>query len=290
MRVRRALLFMPGDSRPKIEKGAALGVDSVIMDLEDGVALNNKPAARATIAAALREVEFGRAERLVRVNPVGGALYADDLMATVAARPDGYVLPKVESPAHIQIVSEWLFTAENEYGFPPGSIKLLAIVESARGIVHLREIAGADPRLEALIFGAEDFAGDVGAIRTPEGAEIAYARGAVVTHAKAFDLAAIDTVYLKLDDTQGLVHETRRILEMGYTGKLAIHPRQVAPIQEVFTPTDEEIAAARRIIEAHDAQQAAGTGAFQLDGKMVDMPVVRAAQAVIDRAQAAGRA
>ncbi|MBE2271767.1 MAG: CoA ester lyase [Anaerolinea sp.] len=289
MRVRRALLFMPGDSRPKIEKGAALGVDSIIMDLEDGVALNNKPAARASIAAALREVEFGSTERLVRINPVGGEFYADDLMATVAARPDGYVLPKVESAQQIEIVSEWLFQAEAEYGFPQGSIALLPIVESARGIVNLREIAGADPRVAALIFGAEDFAGDVGAIRTSEGKEVLYARSAVVTHAKAFNVQAVDTVYLKLDDTPGLIAETRFCLELGFTGKLAIHPRQVAPMQAVFTPTPDEVAAARRLIEAHEAHQAAGTGAFALDGKMVDMPIIRAAQSVLARAEAATR-
>ena len=290
MRVRRALLFMPGDSRAKIEKGAALGVDTVIMDLEDGVALSNKPAARETIAAALREVDFGRTEKLVRINPVGGEFYGDDLMLTVGARPDGYVLPKVESPAQVQIVSEWLYAAENEHGLPQGSIPLLAIIETARGIVNLREIANADPRLQGLIFGAEDFAGDIGAVRTPDGAEVLYARSAVVTYAKAFGLQAIDTVYLKLDDASGLTAETRRILEMGYTGKLAIHPKQVAPIQDVFTPSADEIAAARRLIAAHEAQQAAGTGAFQLDGKMVDMPIIRAAQTVMARAQAAGLA
>jgi len=288
MRVRRALLFMPGDSRAKIEKGAALGVDSVIMDLEDGVALNNKPAARETIAAALREVDFHRTEKLVRINPVGGEFYGDDLMATVGARPDGYVLPKVESPAQIQLVSEWLYMAENEHGIPQGSIPLLAIIESARGIVNLREIAGADPRLVGLIFGAEDLAGDIGAIRTPDGWEIFYARSAVVTYAKAFGLQAIDTVYLKLDDSAGLIHETRRILDMGYTGKLAIHPRQVSVIQDVFTPTAEEIAAARRLIEAHNAHQTVGTGAFQLDGKMVDMPIIRAAQTILARASHTG--
>lgn len=288
MRVRRALLFMPGDSRPKIEKGAALGVDSIIMDLEDGVALKQKSAARETINAALREVAFGRAEKLVRINPVGGEFYADDLMATIAAHPDGYVLPKVESASQVALVSEWLTTAEAEFGFGQGSIPLLAIIETARGVVNLREIAAADPRLTALIFGAEDFAGDVGAVRTVDGHEIAYAQGAVVTHAKAFGLQAIDTVYLRLDDADGLSRATRRALEMGYTGKLAIHPRQVAPIQDVFTPTHDEISAAQRLIAAHEAHQAAGTGAFQWEGKMVDMPIIRAAQAVVARAHAAG--
>ena len=280
---------MPGDSRSKIEKGAASGVDSVIMDLEDGVALNNKAAARETVAAALREVSFGRTEKLVRINPVGGELYADDLMATLEARPDGYVLPKVETPSQVQIISEWLSAAESSQGWTPGEIALIAIIETARGVVNLREIAASDLRLSALIFGAEDLAGDLGATRTAEGWEVFYARSAVVTHARAFQMQAIDTIHPALDDLDGLAAETRRAIGMGYTGKLAIHPRQIAVIQGAFTPSDDEIRAAQRLIEAHTAQQIAGRGVFELDGKMVDMPMVRAAQAVIARARAAGK-
>ena len=142
MRVRRALLFMPGADRRKIEKGAALGVDSVIMDLEDGVALNNKPAARATVAAALREVDFGQTERLVRVNPVGSRFHEDDLAATIDAHPDGYVLPKVESANALRAIDDWLSAAERERGWPESGIALLAIVETALGVVNLRERLG----------------------------------------------------------------------------------------------------------------------------------------------------
>jgi citrate lyase subunit beta-like protein len=283
MRVRRALLFMPGDDRRKIEKGASLGADAIIMDLEDGVAFNRKEAARETIAAALRELDFGRSERLVRINPISdNNLYLDDLRATYPAQPDGYVIPKVSSPADLLAVADWL-TAQG--GHP---LTLLAIIETARGVVNLREIAGAGiPGLQGLIFGGEDLTGDLGAVRTVYGHEVAYTRAAVVLHAKAFDLQAIDGVYTKLDDVEGLTADTRYILEMGYTGKLAIHPRQVEPIQKVFTPTDEEIARAQRLIDAFNEHQAAGAGVFALDGRMVDMPMVRAAQAVLARAQAA---
>ncbi len=291
MRVRRALLFMPGADRRKIEKGAALGVDSVIMDLEDGVALNNKPAARATVAAALREVDFGQTERLVRVNPVGSRFHEDDLAATIDAHPDGYVLPKVESANALRAIDDWLSAAERERGWPESGIALLAIVETALGVVNLREIAGLAPnapRLAALVFGAEDLAGDMGAVRTPDGWEGFYARSAVVLHAKAFGLQAIDTPYVHLDDENGLIAETEQALYMGYTGKLAIHPKQVAPIAHTFTPSADEIRRAQALIAAHSAQQAAGTGVFQLEGKMIDMPMIRAAEAVIARARAAG--
>jgi citrate lyase beta subunit len=286
--IRRALLFMPGDDRHKIEKGAGLGVDSIIMDLEDGVALNNKPAARATIAAALREVNFGRAEKLVRINPVGSGLEADDLAATLPAQPDGYVIPKVESAAQIHEITVRLDSAEREHGWPRESIRLLPIIETALGVVNLREIAASSPRLDALIFGAEDLAGDIGATRTPDGWEVFYARSALVIHATAFGLGAIDTPFVDLNDLDGLTAQTHIAMQMGYTGKLAIHPRQVEPIQAIFTPTPEEIARAKRLIDAHNAHQAARTGVFELDGKMVDMPMVRAAEHLLERARAAG--
>lgn len=288
MRTRRALLFMPGDSRSKIEKGISLGVDSIIMDLEDGVALNNKPAARAIIAAALRELDFGRSEKLVRINPVSSPFFEDDIAATLSAHPDGYIIPKVESGEAVIRVSEIVREAEAAHGWTLNSIVLIAIVETARGILNLREIAESDPRVVALAFGAEDLAGDIGATRTPEGEEVFYARSAVVLHAKAYGLQAIDTPFMRLDDQEGLIKETRTAVQMGYTGKLAIHPKQIAPIHQIFTPTEEEIRAAQRLISVFDEQQAAGLGVFQLDGKMIDMPMIRAAQAVLERARAAG--
>ncbi len=292
-RIRRALLFMPGDDRRKIEKGAALEVDAVIMDLEDGVALNRKAAARETVAAALREVDFGTTERLVRINPVDSVFYLDDLSMTLDAQPDGVhpdgiVLPKAESAEAIRAVDAWLTAAETERGWTANTIALLAIIETAPGVVNLKEIAASSPRLQALIFGAEDLAGDMGAVRTPDGWEGFYARSAVVLHAKAFGLQAIDTPFVHLDDEHGLIAETEQALYMGYTGKLAIHPKQVAPIQQTFTPSTTEIERAQALIAAHTEQQAAGTGVFQLEGKMVDMPMIRAAEAVIARAHAAG--
>lgn len=279
---------MPGDDRHKIEKGAALNVDSVIMDLEDGVALNHKSAARLTIAAALREVDFGHSEKLVRINPVGSGLDADDLTVTLPAQPDGYLLPKVESAEQVQAVSARLEAAERRYGWPLNAIRLLPIIETARGVVNLREIAESSPRLDALILGAEDLAGDIGATRTPQGWEVFYARSALVIHAKAAGLQAIDTPFVDLNNLDGLAAETRAALLMGYSGKLAIHPRQVEPIQQVFIPSAEEITRAQHLIEAYTAHQAAQSGVFQLDGKMVDRPMVRAAENVLARARAAG--
>ena len=291
MHNRRALLFMPGDSRRKIEKGAGMAVDAIIMDLEDGVALNHKMTARESVAQALSEVDFGHSERLVRTNMIiPNWIYNDDIRVTIRAKPDGYVLPKIETAWQIEHVSMLLSAYEDEYGWQRNTIKLIAIIETAKGIVNLKDIVQAAPRLDALIFGAEDLAGDMGAVRTPQGWEVFYARSAVVTHAKAFGLGAIDTVFIDLQaDSETLIAEAQTALRMGYTGKLAIHPKQVAPIQSVFTPSADEIESAQKLIQAHDQHQADGTGVFEYEGKMIDMPMVRAAMAIIERAKACGQ-
>ncbi|MHB0924050.1 MAG: HpcH/HpaI aldolase/citrate lyase family protein [Bellilinea sp.] len=289
LRSRRALLYVPGDDLHKVEKAAVLGADCVCLDIEDGVALNRKADARVTIAGVLSRLDFGRSERLVRINPVGSGLENDDLAAILPAHPDGIVIPKVQNAGQVQWVSKQIAEAENFYGWEIGGIILLALIESARGVVNLKEIAGADPRLQALIFGAEDLAGDIGAVRTRPGWEIFYARSAVVTHAAAFGLQAIDMVWMDLHDVDGLREESRQGAQMAYAGKQIIHPNQVEPAHTAFAPSDEAIAQARRVVEAAARQQDAGKGAFALDGKMVDMPVVKAAEWVLARARAAGK-
>ncbi|KAB2905097.1 MAG: CoA ester lyase [Anaerolineae bacterium] len=288
-RVRRALLFMPGDDLHKISKGAELGVDSIIMDLEDGVALNRKIDARQNVFQALLTLNFGRTERLIRINAVQSGLAADDIAETIKARPDGYVVPKVETEDDLRFVIQSVMDFEQTLGYPIGGTKILAIIESARGVINLPEIANEGSPLVALIFGAEDLAGDIGAVRTREGKEVAYARSAVVLHAAAYDLEAIDTPFVNLTDLDGLKTETLDAMRMGYTGKLAIHPNQIQPIVDIFTPAPEEIAAAQRLIAAYEAHQASGTGVFAYEGRMVDAPMIRAAQRVLGRAKASGK-
>lgn len=281
---RRALLFMPGDDSRKIAKGAALGVDSIIMDLEDGVAASRKEAARATVVAALASVDFGTSERLVRLNSVSSGLMEADVAATVHARPDGYVLPKVESGDNVRWVCDLLSQAEADHGWPTRSLRLIAIVETARGILRLEDIAQADLRLDALAFGAEDLAGDIGATRSRDGWEVFHARSAVVIAAAAYGLQALDTPWTDLGDLAGLDADARRAADMGYSGKLAIHPRHVPVIVAAFTPSPEAVAAAQRLLAAYHTHQALGAGVFAFDGRMVDAPMLRAAQRLLARA------
>jgi citrate lyase beta subunit len=276
---------MPGNDRHKIQKAISLDVDCICMDMEDGVAINRKTEARQSIVQALQELDFDRSERLVRINAVGSGLEQDDLQAVLKHKPDGIVVPKVEHADQVHWVSEQIGKA----GFAQTEIALIVIVESALGIVKLAEIAGQDDRLQAIIFGAEDLAGDIGAVRTREGWEVFYARSAVVTHAAAFGLQAIDQVYVDFKDIPGLQQEARSGVQMGFAGKQIIHPNQVRPVQEAFTPSDREIEHALQILEAANHQQKAGFGAFAIDGKMIDAPIVKTAERVLDRARAAGK-
>ena len=288
MRARRALLYMPGDDRHKIEKALTLRVDCICMDLEDGVALNRKAEARRTVAAVLRELDFGRPEKLVRINPVGSGLETEDIEAVLPFCPDGVVLPKVENANQIQWAAGKVEAAELAYGWPVNSIRLIAIVETPKAIFNLKEIAAA-ARLDALIFGSEDYAASIGATRTPEALELLYARSAVVNAAAAFGLQAIDMVMTDFKDMEALRREARFGVQLGYAGKQIIHPDQVAPVQDVFTPDEAAIESARRLVEAFEAYQAKGSGAFALDGRMIDMPLVKAAEHVWERARAAGK-
>lgn len=279
---------MPGDERHKIEKALTLGVDCICMDLEDGVAQTSKAAARMVIAAALRELTFGTSEKLARINPVGSGLEADDLAAILPAHPDGIVLPKAESLVQVTWVGEKLEAAELSNGWPVNSLRLLVDVETAKGILNLKEIV-SHPRLDALIFGAEDYAVSIGAARTLEGWEVFTARSLVVMHAKANGLQAIDMVTVDYRDPERVHREAVFGAQMGYTGKQVIHPAQVGLVQEAFTPDKAAVEKARQLVEAFEVHQKNGRGAFGLDGQMIDMPLVKAAQNVLERARAAGK-
>jgi citrate lyase beta subunit len=284
MHARRALLYVPGNDRHKIEKALTLGVDCICLDLEDGVAATRKLEARSTIVTALQELDFGSAEKLVRINPVGSGHEADELSAVLPAHPDGIVIPKVEHARQVAWISGQIESAELSHGWPLNSIRLVVDVETARGILNLDEIA-AQPRLDAIIFGAEDFAASIGATRTPGAWEVFHARSAVVLAAAAYGLQAIDMVTIDFKDIDKLRHEAEFGAQLGYNGKQVIHPNQVAPVQQAFTPGPEAVAHAQRIIDSFEASLKEGKGAYALDGdKMIDMPLVKAARAVLVRA------
>ena len=283
MHSRRALLYMPGDNWKMITKSITLGVDSICMDMEDGTAINKKAEARETIAKALRELDFGSSEKLARINSVGSGWEQDDIDAVLPFHPDGIVIPKVESFEQVEWASRIIETAELKYGWPVNSVRVLIGVETAKGILNLKEIA-AHPRLDAIIFGGEDFAASIGAVRTKDAVELLYARQAVIVACTAFDLQPIDIVTIDYKDIEALRIESEFGARLGFVGKQIIHPAQVEPVQRAFTPSDEAIAYAKRIVETFEASQKEGKGAYSLDGKMIDMPLLRNAKKVLDRA------
>ena len=289
MHSRRALLYMPGDDRRKIEKSTSFGVDCICMDMEDGVAMSRKTDARAIIAQAMKDLNFGESERCIRINSIGSGMESYDLVAALATYPDTIVVPKIESADQVRWVSDHIEAYELSSGQEVGSVHLMVGVETAKGIVNLRKISEADSRLEAIIFGAEDYAASIGARRTKEGTEVLFARQAVVAACVANDLQAIDMVFIDFRDSEGLRLEAMQGAGWGFSGKQVIHPNQVKVVQEAFTPSKEEIDYARRIVTTFESSQREGRGAYSLDGKMIDMPLLKNARKVLDRARAAGK-
>ncbi len=289
MRSRRALLYMPGSDDHKIKKALELGVDSICMDLEDGVAINRKDHARQVIAHALANYDFKNAEKAVRINPINNPFALRDLETILPLRPHAIVLPKVRFPTEIRKVSAIITEHEKKQGLLIGEIRLLVIIETPQALVNLREIAQADSRIEALIFGAEDLIGEIGGIRTQNANEVLFARSSVVLYAAAFQLQAIDMVYFNFKDLDGLAVECQRGVELGFSGKQIIHPNQVDIVQNAFTPSDDQIAQAEKIIHEYNIYTESGVGAFALDGKLIDAPIIKAAYNIINKARAAGK-
>mgnify|MGYP000867220978 CR=1 FL=1 len=288
MRARRALLYVPGNDQAKIAKAAALGVDAVILDLEDGVALNRKDEARAVILETLKSTDFGPAERLVRINPFYTGRAERDLEAVLPGRPEALVLPKANSAELVRETDRLLTAAEERLGFPIGSTGIVALIESGLAFVNLASICAASPRLQGLILGAEDLAADTGITRTVEAGELLYARSALVMHAAAFGLQAVDMVQTNFKNEDLLREECQTGARLGFTGKQIIHPAQVAVTQAAFTPSAAEVERAQLIMEKAQIAQAQGMGAYSLDGEMVDLPVVKRAETILARARAAG--
>jgi citrate lyase subunit beta/citryl-CoA lyase len=285
-RLRRSRLYLPG-AEPKFLVNAKLhGPDALILDLEDSVHPAEKDGARLIVRNALRAVDFGGCERMVRINQ--GALGLEDLDAIVPEAPDLILIPKTETAEHVKEVDERIRTILAHDGVAH-SIWLMPILESALGIENAFAIASASPRVVALTIGLEDYTADLGVVKTPEGAETLYARQRVVNAAKAVHIQPIDSVYGDIDDLDGLRAWGLRSRAMGFEGMGCVHPRQIAVIHEAYAPTAEEIAKAERIVAAFDEAKAKGLGVVSLGSKMIDPPVVARAVKLVERARRMGR-
>ncbi len=286
----RSMLFTPGNRPRMVAKVATFGADGVILDLEDAVPLAEKEATRPVVRAALPTLAGGP-PRYVRVNAPETGLTGGDLEAIVCADLDGVKLPKVETAADLLEVDRLLSELEAERGLPVGGIDLIPSIETARGVLNARSIAEAGSRARLLSFGAGDFCRDVGVRFTgnlwePDGLELLFARSQIVLASRAAGLEPpLDTVWLDIRDNAGLEQDARAAYRLGFQGKMAIHPGQVPIINEVFSPTAEEIDYARRVVAAFEQAEAAGSASIAVDGRLVDYPIVIKARWVLERAR-----
>ncbi len=284
MRVRRSCLSIPGRPPRKLEKASELVADEVIVDLEDSVPVDQKPEARAAVVDALASGHWASETVSVRVNGVSTPWFADDVKAVAGAgeRLDSLIVPKTESPGDLERAEAVL--AEVGRQRPIG---LQALIESARGLRDVNAIAEASPQLETLILGPADMSVSLGFASADEGSRWDFVRGAVLVAARAAGLQAIDGPYLKVADAEGLRESAARARDLGFDGKWALHPAQVEPLNEAFSPGPEQIERARTIVEALERS---GDGAVLLGGEMIDEASRKRAEALLARADAAAPA
>ncbi len=284
LKLRRSMLFIPGNNPGMLQNGGVFGADSVILDLEDAVAPTEKDAARFLIAHALRTVDYGCSEKVIRINPLD-TFAAEDIKAIVPCCPDTILVPKVESAEDIHAAAAMIAAAERPNQTP---VKIIALLETPRGIIEAYNIAKADPRVVALALGAEDYTAGLGAIRSKEGTEIFTARTIVVNAAAAADVQSIDTPYTDANDEDGLLADTEMAKQLGFKGKLSINPRQIETIHTVFNPSEKDIEWAEQVVFAIRKAEAEGSGVASLNGKMVDLPVVNRAERTLRLARLLG--
>ena len=289
--MRRTMLYLPGNNPNMLVRGHLFGPDGIIMDLEDAVALSEKDAARIMVSKFLRQGEFGSCEVTVRINGADTEFWKKDLAAVIPAkRLDGIRLPKADDPETIRIVDEEISRLEDANGIPQGCTKLFCILETARGIWNAYDVAKASPRVTAILPGGEDLVADLKTSRSADGAELEWTRKMMVIAARAAGVDAIDTVYPRVSDDEGLRREASLSKQLGYDGKSVIHPNQIPIIHEVFTPTEAEIDKALRIVAAAKEAAERGLGAVSVDGRMVDVPVVKRAEYILVKAGLKGEA
>jgi citrate lyase subunit beta/citryl-CoA lyase len=276
-KLRRTMLFIPGDNPGMIQNADVFGADSVIIDLEDAVGATEKDSSRLLVRNALMNLDLGIVETVVRINGMDTEEGVEDINALLLAKPDGIMVPKA-TEKYIKIVHEIIKDTD---------IILFPIIEGAYSLETVTDIIRASDRIKGVLFGAEDFTADMGIKRTKEGSEIFYARNRIATVCKAFGVDAIDTPFTDTNDKKGLEKDTIVGKSLGMTGKAAINPRQIEIINGVYSPTKEEIDEAMKIINAAEIAAREGKGVISLDGKMIDAPIISRAEKVVEIAKQA---
>jgi citrate lyase subunit beta/citryl-CoA lyase len=286
---RRSIHFVPGGQQRMLDKALTLPADGLILDLEDAVPPDRKAETRPIVREWLGR-DFGGRERWVRMNPISTGLGRADLEETMAGRPDGYVVPKPRHAGDVREIAQILDVLEHRHGLPAGSTRLLPIAtETPEGLLNIREVAAASPRIVAISWGIEDLGAAMGLprVRDDRGRYLdipRYARTMCAIAASAAGVDWLDTVYTDIADLEGLRRECEDGVAMGFSGKISIHPSQIAIINEVFTPDKALVAEARELVALFDEHRARGVYAFRFKGQMVDAPHLTRARKLIERA------
>ena len=277
----RTFLFAPGNHARRVEKALTLNSDVVILDLEDAVAISEKVATRIKVVNALQTPRNGLG--YVRINAYDTDYCFGDLLVVVTEGIDGIVLPKVETVAQLQAIDWVVSKLEQEKGLNVGQIDIIPIIETGRGLSNVDEIAASGSRVKRLSFGAGDYTKDMAMRWTRDENELTHARSKIALASRTAGLEApVDTVWVHIKETDGCVRSAEMVRNMGYQGKLCIHPDQVDPVNKVFTPTIEEISFAEKVVKAFEEAESKGLASIQVDGYFVDYPIVDQAKRTLD--------
>ena len=285
-RLRRTMMFVPGNNPAMVKDAGIYGADSIMFDLEDAVSMAEKDAARDLVYEALQTQDYGDAELVVRVNGQDTPYYANDVRAMVNAGIDVVRLPKAEDAEMVKKLDADITAAEKEFGREEGSTMLMAAIESAKGVINAYQIASASDRMMGIALSAEDYTTDMKTHRYPDGAELEFARNRVLHAARAAGVAAFDTVFTNMNDTEGFYRETEYIHQLGFDGKSLVNPRQIPMVNKVYEPTKKEIENAKNVENAIKEAKLKGSGVISMNGQMVDRPVVLRAERVMRLAKA----
>lgn len=280
-------MFVPGNNPGMMQDAYIYGADSIMLDLEDSVTMAEKDAARLLVYNALRSIDYGQTEMVVRINPLSTPYGRKDVEAVVKAGVHVVRMPKTETADEVRELEAEILRVEEEIG-AVGRTKIMAAIESALGIVNAYAIATASPRMMGIALGAEDYCANLKTQRTPDGDELRLARETIVVAARAAGIDALDTVYSNLNDMETFRREVEYIKTLGFDGKSIINPRQIEIVNDVFRPKEKDITKARAILAAIREAEERGSGVVSLNGKMVDRPVVLRAQRTMELARAAG--
>lgn len=285
MAVLRSLLFVPGNQPRMLEKATGSSPDAFVPDMEDSVPMEEKVNARQVTASFLPQLAQVGALVIPRVNSLDTGLLEADLAAVVGPHIYGVSVGKISTTQDLATISELLATLEQRAGLPVGRTKLVPWIETAMAIVHCYELLACSPRIVGAAFGAEDLTNDMGIERTPDDSEVAVPRSLLCLASRAAEVLALDTPFFGFRDPEGLRQNALASKKIGFKGKFAIHPAQIDIINQVFSPSAAEIEHARRVVAAFEEAERAGRGSTSLDGKVVDVPVVKRARALLELAE-----